>query len=46
MIMDDSELIRKLREAIESDEDEIVRIIECKFLFDEYDRSNAREMIA
>ena len=43
--MKDSELISKLRDAIESDEEEVVKVIECKFMFDEYDR-NRKEVCA
>lgn len=36
--MDKDELIAKIREAVESDEDEICRCLWIQFLFDEYDR--------
>lgn len=36
--MTENELISRIRNAIESDEDEICRVIEVQFLFDEYDR--------
>ena len=39
--MSDEELINRIREAIESDEDEIVRVINVQFLLDEYDRVHA-----
>lgn len=35
--MTENELISRIRNAIESDEDEICRVIEVKFLFDVYD---------
>jgi len=37
--MNKDELINRIREAIESDEDEIVKVVTCQFLFDEFDRS-------
>lgn len=38
MVMTPLDLLDKIRTAIESDEDEVVKVIEIQFLFDEYDR--------
>ena len=46
IFMDDSELISKIRDAIDSDEDYVVRVIECMFLFDEYDRCKREDVCA
>lgn len=37
--MNNEDLICRIREVIESDEEEVVKVINVKFLFDEYDRS-------
>lgn len=39
--MNEMELISKIRLAVESDEDKIVRVINVQFLLDEYDRSQS-----
>ena len=37
-MISDKELINRIRNIIEAEEFPVVKVVECQFLFDEYDR--------
>lgn len=42
----DSELIERIRSIIEKEEFPVWKVVECQFLFDEYDRQKRESMEA
>ena len=45
-MISDSELIERIRTIIEAEEYPVVKVIDCQFLFDEYDRLKRESMEA
>ena len=45
-MISDSELIERIRTIIEAEEYPVVKVIDCQFLFDEYDRIKSESMEA
>lgn len=46
MMISDKELINRIRNIIEAEEFPVVKVVECQFLFDEYDRLKRESMEA